>query len=70
MTIRNKLEQVSDGDQLNEGYFNDIQLRRKSFSDASTYTHTGDTNFTNVASFTFGALNAALLTFQIKAQRV
>ena len=41
-------------------------IHRKVFTDATVYTHTGDTNFTNQTSFTFGALNALVIGMSVK----
>lgn len=52
MAIKNNAQSAtSDGDQLNDGYFNDIELHRKQYTDATAYTTTS-TSFVNKASFT------------------
>ncbi len=66
MTERDTLVEVSDGDQLNSGYFNgilDLKLHRKQFSNATERTHTGDTDWTNSGTaFTLTApVNALIL---------
>jgi len=69
MTVHDAVGTIVDGDQLDDGFFNDIILHRKVHTDSTERSHTGDTDWTDTAStFTFGAANDIILSIHIQAQ--
>ena len=75
MAERDTFVTVSNGDQLNEGYFNgivtavtNVGIHRKLLANASEVTTSTADTYVTVATTTFGALNALLTGLSVKCK--
>lgn len=67
MTNQTQLTQVSDGDQLSEGYFNEIGLFTAELADSSAgnYTKTNTASWSTMTTFTFSNFETNYEVLQI-----
>lgn len=61
MATRDDVAVVSDGDQLNDGFFNDLIIHRKQFSDATERSTTSTSFVDSGTSFTLTTSDNALI---------